>query len=938
MPGPNAGSDDSSRMRELFDAMADLDADERRARLDALTVTDDMRRRLHAMFEADSSPRPLLSLTAADVVDRLRIDSDLVRGLIGRMIGSFRLLALIGEGGSSAVFRAERAAGSGAQTVALKLLRTGLFSADGQRRFRREQSILAQLTHPNIAHLVEGGISDAGIPYIAMEFVDGRPITHDADARALDLSDRLRLFVTLCRAVDAAHAALVVHRDLKPSNVLVTRQGEIKVLDFGIARLLDDDTGATHTQSIMLTPEYAAPEQYRAGPVTIAADVYALGVLLGELLTGRRLAGTSTRRASSYALDADAGTAPAGLASGKSLARQLRGDLDAIIANALAEDPARRYRSAGALADDIEAHLDRRPVRAHPPSRWYRTRKFVARHRGSVATTVAFLLAIFAALGIALWQANVARQEARRANTVKDFIESIFAPLSVGTAESKQPTYRELLASSIGKLDHDDQLGAAERVDLLLLFARLSEKIGEYDEAQALADRASAFAEQQLGSGHLLSAEALAESGSIALHHGRAGEAENRLRQAEQHYRRAGAGGMPLIRLYNSLSELADGRGDAQEALRYAQLGLTERLATFAPDDEKIAVGYNNLGFALESTGDFAGAIDAHRRAYAIHQRRIGTDAFETAIPLMSLGANEALSGHLRQGREDLLRARVVFAMATGKPRQHQVRAVRHLCAVEAAMSFADAPATCDEALRLSEAVFGKTNPNYAVALRLRGAQHVERGDLTAARSDLSASVDALAAGAPASWRGRSEITLGELEWLEGRSDEAIRILQSGLAHFGNGFPITSRFEALAFLALACSESTAVACNADAYRQASDAIANKDYAWSAVLLPAHTALARVELHDGKPDSAVQRLRQAIMQAQAEVESSSPRLADAQLWLAIALARSGDCASAHAAIDVARAVPGTTHADGHPLLKAARIALTTELACELSASH
>jgi serine/threonine-protein kinase len=442
----------------------------------------------------------------------------------------------------------------------------------------------------------------------------------------------------------------------------------------------------------------------------------------------------------------------------------------------------------------------------------------------------------------------------------------------------------------------------------------------------------------------VLSAEALAESGSIALHFGHAGEAETRLHQAEQHYRRAGAGGMPLIRLYDSLSGLADGRGDAKGALHYAQSGLAERLATFAPEDEKVAVGYNNLGFALDSTGDFAGAIDAYRRAHAIHQQRIGADAFETAIPLMGLGADEALGGQVRQGREDILQARAIFAMATGKPRQDQVRVARHLCAVETAMSSADAPASCDEALRLSEAVFGKANPNYAVALRARGALHIERGDFTAARSDLGASLDALATGAPKSWRGRSEMTLGELELLEGHGDEAVRILQSGLEAFGDGYPITSRFDTLAFLALACSESKAVACEAGAYEKASDTIAGRDYAWSAVLLRAHTALARVELHDGKPDSAVGRLRQAIDHARSEVASTSPRLAASRLWLAIALARSGDCEGARATIDAVHAMPeraGASSAsdlDGHPLLKAARTALAAERACALSTSY
>ncbi|HEY0725125.1 MAG TPA: serine/threonine-protein kinase, partial [Pyrinomonadaceae bacterium] len=343
-----------------FDELTELAPESCDARIEALKLSEEVSLRVRTMLASHHRWRSPFGKEIAEFLERVHTDeSDLLgQSLVGTCIGSFRLTGLIGQGGSSVVLRAERDVGSGAQVVALKLLRTGLYSADAQRRFRREQAILAQLTHPNIARLIEGGVSSSGIPYIAMELVDGVPITVAADSRGLNVEQRLAWFSTLCRTIEAAHASLIVHRDLKPSNLFITQAGDLKVLDFGIAKLVDsDEEHATRTQSITLTPEYAAPEQFGTAPLTTAVDVYALGVVLGELLTGKRL--TGRLRASSAiatANDADA-PLPRGQPPRKVLARQLRGDLDAILANALADEPSMRYRSAGSFADDIDRHL-----------------------------------------------------------------------------------------------------------------------------------------------------------------------------------------------------------------------------------------------------------------------------------------------------------------------------------------------------------------------------------------------------------------------------------------------------------------------------------------------------------------------------------------------------------------------------------------------------
>jgi serine/threonine-protein kinase len=423
-------ADTQNRLRELFERVLDVRAAERNAWIDAHASSPAEGDALRRLLAADGGSG-FLDTPASEHASRFAADEVAAEGLIGQHIGAFRLLRTLGSGGMAAVFLGERFGVDFKQHVAIKLLRRGLYSELEQRLFQRERQVLASLDHPNIARLVDGGVTEAGIPYLVMEHVDGVPITQYADAHALDVRARLVLFLAVCRTVEAAHRSLIVHRDIKPSNILVEAEGTIKLLDFGIAKLLDeDDAGATVG---VYTPEYAAPEQISGGAITTATDVYGLGVLLHELLLGLRPLGNPTRRPSSRSAEAPADHVARAFDPAQ-LRKQLRGDLDNILLKALDAEPKRRYASAGALADDIERHLEHRPVIAHPPSRLYRTLKFVQRHRGGVALTCVFVVGLIAALGAALWQAQVARREAERANTVRDFVQGIFDPVRDGVA------------------------------------------------------------------------------------------------------------------------------------------------------------------------------------------------------------------------------------------------------------------------------------------------------------------------------------------------------------------------------------------------------------------------------------------------------------------------------------------------------------------------
>ncbi len=307
-------------------------------------------------------------------------------------IGPWRLEERLGRGGMGDVWRARRADGAYDEVVALKTVRTGMDAPELVARFEAERHILARLAHPHIARLLDGGVSEDGRPYLVMDYVEGAPITAYAEQRALPVAARLALFLDVCDAVLYAHRNLVVHRDIKPSNILVTRDGHVVLLDFGIAKLLDpgpDSTeGTTRTQARLLTPEFASPEQQRGDPVTTASDVYMLGVVLRELLTGSRDAPPRATRS----------------------APKLRGDLDVIVHAATQPDPARRYGSVEPLADDIRRYLAGLPIRARADSWAYRARKFARRHRFGVAIAALLVLALAADVAASMWQAARAEQ------------------------------------------------------------------------------------------------------------------------------------------------------------------------------------------------------------------------------------------------------------------------------------------------------------------------------------------------------------------------------------------------------------------------------------------------------------------------------------------------------------------------------------------------
>jgi len=396
-------------LEQLFARAAALPLEERAGFLERACPSEELRREVSALLEhANNGLTAAGSAIAAEAAELAR-EADPDERLIGVHLGPYKVEAIAGHGGMGAVYRASRDDAEFRQRVAIKLVRTAAATPSTLRRFRQERQILAQLSHPNIARLLDGGSTADGVPYLVMEFIEGEPITAWCERHANGVALRLRMFLRVCEAVDFAHRNLIVHRDLKPANILVTKDGTPKLLDFGIAKLLDpaaEDQGITMTSLPLMTPDYAAPEQVRGEAVSAATDVYSLGLILYETLTGHKaqeVTGHTPATVARVVCETDP-PAPAALKP------QLAGDLDNIIRMAIRKEPQRRYGSVADLAGDIQRHLEGRPVVARRDRLTYRVAKFARRHRPAVAAALAVLGSLCCGLILAYWLGEPTRR------------------------------------------------------------------------------------------------------------------------------------------------------------------------------------------------------------------------------------------------------------------------------------------------------------------------------------------------------------------------------------------------------------------------------------------------------------------------------------------------------------------------------------------------
>jgi len=688
---PEAAAARWRTIEELLDELLDeSDPVRREARLCAVRATDpELGEAVAAWLAAASAPE-------ADLLDRPAAES--LPDLLGRLaaegaddlppetIDRYRLLEVLGRGGMGVVYLAERADEQFEKRVALKLLPRGVETPEKVRRFLAERQILARLEHPGIARLLDGGVTETGLPYLVMERVEGEPIDRHCERHRLALRARLELFLEVCAAVQYAHGNLVVHRDLKPANVLVTASGEVKLLDFGVAEILDREESATTAGHLLpLTPDYAAPEQLASRAVSTASDVYSLGVVLFRLLTGttparwrRDLAAApascpATREPlPSRALAAvqGRGADPEG-APGLHPAA-LRGDLDAIVGKALAAAAADRYVSAAALADDVRRHLQGQPVLARPATRSYRASKFVRRHRTGTAVAAAVAALLAAGAVAVVWQARIAHRErdrarlaASRAERVAQFVGGLFEAASPTSAGAGRLSLRELLDESEARLRRELASEPGVRGQLLDVMASAYAALGETDRARDLA-RAAVDDLRRADPGEATAlAGALTTLAGIRVGQGALDEAAPALREAEALLLGAGAGGSrAMARLERLRGQLRSRSGDepgaaeshlgaltlwrahgAEAEAAAEQVYLAGRLDALGRPDEGLALKREALEVLRRTYGDAHPSVLTTRNniAYTLHRR--GRHAEAEAVYRALLAETEALLG-----------------------------------------------------------------------------------------------------------------------------------------------------------------------------------------------------------------------------------------------------------------------------------------------------
>ncbi len=656
-------------LRHWFEAALDQPRETREAWLRAHCNDPAVRSRVAALLQAHLQTEDvLLDMPVAAVIDALRQDEEDTlppEALLGTRIGAFRLLRRLGQGGMATVFLAEREGADFTQHVAVKLLRRGLQSSFQQRLFLRERRTLATLSHPDIARLIDGGVTEHGVAYLVMDYIEGVPITHYANARRLGMQARLELFSRVCRAVDAAHRQLVVHRDIKPSNILVTADGDARLLDFGVAKLLDDDATEGDAEASFggLTPGYAAPEQYAGGVISTATDVYALGVLLHELLLGERPDALRTGPPSQRVGEVDDSrwTLPASRGTAQSA---LRGDLDALLLKAMATDPEARYASAGALADDVQRHLRHEPIVARPSTPAYRLRKFAQRHRGGVSVVAILTLAVLASLATALWQARVARQEtlhaqaqakaareqATRATAVRDLLVELFENETPGGDRAQLPDTATLLRRGAARAHGELADTPALQVEMMVTIGRVYDQLSRYDDARPLLQRALATA-RRLPAGEVDALiDALAQLGQLELSEKQYDKALPLLDEALRLQRPLHPSGLTTASLLHQRALLYGETDRHAEAIAGYLEALSIRQKRLRPDHPLLINSYGALGTAYGRARRYGEALPWLQRALVASRKVHGDVHEETARRLSNLSISLLALGRVEEG------------------------------------------------------------------------------------------------------------------------------------------------------------------------------------------------------------------------------------------------------------------------------------------------
>jgi serine/threonine-protein kinase len=772
----------------VFARALEFEGEQRRRFLERACGGDEqLRREVDALLESSTTQDPLLRPAGAASPELLGdIEAAMLDPAAGTRIGRYRIERVLGRGGMGVVYLAERADGAYRQQVALKRVRVGAGEA-AIRRFTHERQLLASVEHESIARLLDGGVDAAGQPYLVVEYVDGLPLTRYCAGQSAPLRRRLELLCEVCRAVSAAHRQLVVHRDLKPSNILVTADGKVKLLDFGIAKLLADaaapppaDGGppdapagvpATElpTLAAAMTPQYASPEQVLGQRVTVASDVYQLGVLAYELVTGEppyRLSGATPAqiRRSICELDPPPPSARAGeLPPAGIVARRLRGDLDAIVLKALRKDPGRRYPSVDALREDLERHLAGLPVAARPATVRYRLGKFL-RRRAAVVTAAAVALAVVVAVSAtftwrlakerdrsrelaqqALAERDRAEQRSREAREVSDYLVELFEASDPNQGQPGSLTARELLDRGAERLEETLQDQPVTRARLQYTMGKIYDRLGLRERAEALLTAALEVQEEAAGDHEI-----------------------------------------DLALTLERLAIARDRRGARQQAGEAFDRSLEILQRRIAEPDPRLGSIYATYGAHLLDDRDLDQAERFLQRAIEVFTAVAGERETGALVARINLAKLWSTRGELRRAKAELEQVVALYDEQPQRRKQNLLLfAVGNLGVLTAQLGDLEGSQPLFErALSLSEAAYGPQHPNLVPHLQNLGNSYLETGRYPEARQVLERAMTLIEHlyGPRHAAAGGVLGALATVELKSGRFADALRLYQQAQA------------------------------------------------------------------------------------------------------------------------------------------------------------
>ena len=802
-------SDRYAHIQQLFEAALQQRPDERLAYLYTATDDDELRAAVERLLAADADDFALLDEPVSDV-HALHPEALKPASFEGRTVGPYRIERLLGEGGMGAVYLAHRTDVD--KVVALKVVRAALAGPARLQRFLVERDLLARLQHPHIAALLDAGVVDDGTPYFAMEYVDGLPLTEYCDARQLSVDERLALFEAVGEAVQHAHSRFIVHRDLKPSNILVTPEGRVKLLDFGIAKLTDEAAASpTETGARLLTPAYAAPEQVTGAPVTAATDVYSLGIVLYELLTGQRPYAAEGAGALQAVLDTDperpstivSKTAEAAVAretTTEALSRRLRGDLDVICLKALAKEPERRYATAEAFVEDIKRHLAGLPVAAQPASAGYRLRKFVRRHRVLAASVG--VLALMIGLGAALWQARVAaaerdqaRREAARAEATSQFVTSLFQASDPWTeVQSDTLRARHLLERGIQRVEDELAGEPLVQAEMLHTLGGIQYHLARYDEARTALERALALRRQHLGDVHPEVGATADLLSDLLLRQGDHAAADTLYRFAlaadpqEAAHRMQVLSGLALLKMRTRTYAEAD-------SLYRLALAEEERMET--PNPLQVASVMGDYGGLLVRQSRFDEAESLYTASHATRLEAHGPDHPDVILMLKKLAELHFYRGDYHAADSAFQVILDIQQRLLGETHHSAINTLNDLAVIKSRRGdLAGAETRYNQVLNLYRDQFGDEHPDVATTLNNLGILYSRMGEYERAVQILERALtmrrrfhgDHQYVGETANSLANAYHRLGDTEKAEALYRKALPILE---ASFGSRHPRT---------------------------------------------------------------------------------------------------------------------------------------------------